>query len=127
MDTKAYMCVCMHAYASSGLVNGALCNDCDLTAEDMEVIASVKASVKSTERESACMYKHTRTTAVHVTGFLGTGWTGLVCIPWGLHGRAHAFRWDFQHPWPAQALIHEATFSRGVLLSCMLTGALCNN
>eukprot|EP00955_Chlamydomonas_euryale_P103920 365532-Chlamydomonas_euryale.AAC.11 len=27
-----------------GLVNGALCNDCDLAAEDMEVIASGKAS-----------------------------------------------------------------------------------
>eukprot|EP00955_Chlamydomonas_euryale_P102097 365392-Chlamydomonas_euryale.AAC.8 len=29
-----------------GLLNGALCNDCDLAAEDVQVIASGKASVK---------------------------------------------------------------------------------
>eukprot|EP00955_Chlamydomonas_euryale_P067950 359979-Chlamydomonas_euryale.AAC.2 len=32
-----------------GLVNGALCNECGLVAEDMKVIASGKASVKSKE------------------------------------------------------------------------------
>eukprot|EP00955_Chlamydomonas_euryale_P003714 39120-Chlamydomonas_euryale.AAC.2 len=37
----------------SGLVNGALCNDCDLAAEDMEVVASGKASVKSKEQRVA--------------------------------------------------------------------------
>eukprot|EP00955_Chlamydomonas_euryale_P086767 364244-Chlamydomonas_euryale.AAC.2 len=37
---------CARRGGSRGLVNGALCNDCDL-AEDMEVIASGKASVKS--------------------------------------------------------------------------------
>eukprot|EP00955_Chlamydomonas_euryale_P103053 365462-Chlamydomonas_euryale.AAC.10 len=32
-----------------GLVYGALCNDCDLAARDVDVIASGKASVKSKE------------------------------------------------------------------------------
>eukprot|EP00955_Chlamydomonas_euryale_P116951 366447-Chlamydomonas_euryale.AAC.4 len=32
-----------------GLVNGALCNECDLEEEDMKVIASGKASVKVKE------------------------------------------------------------------------------
>eukprot|EP00955_Chlamydomonas_euryale_P048103 353872-Chlamydomonas_euryale.AAC.16 len=36
-----------------GLVNGALCNDCALAAEDLEVIASGKASEKSKEHVTA--------------------------------------------------------------------------
>eukprot|EP00955_Chlamydomonas_euryale_P083651 363880-Chlamydomonas_euryale.AAC.3 len=37
------------AHPGPGLVSGALCNDCRLGAEDMEVVASGKASVKSKE------------------------------------------------------------------------------
>eukprot|EP00955_Chlamydomonas_euryale_P057302 356718-Chlamydomonas_euryale.AAC.2 len=57
-------------------------------------------------------------TSQDFVGFLGIGRTGLVFIPWGLHGHAHAVRSDFQDPWTAQALSFEATGSRGVLLSC---------
>eukprot|EP00955_Chlamydomonas_euryale_P090697 364563-Chlamydomonas_euryale.AAC.6 len=41
---------CARRGGSPGLVNGALCNDCDLAAEDVEVVASGKASVKSKEK-----------------------------------------------------------------------------
>eukprot|EP00955_Chlamydomonas_euryale_P034587 349836-Chlamydomonas_euryale.AAC.5 len=40
---------CAHRGGSPGLVNGALCIDCDLAAEDMAVIALEKASEKSKE------------------------------------------------------------------------------
>eukprot|EP00955_Chlamydomonas_euryale_P065719 359325-Chlamydomonas_euryale.AAC.2 len=40
---------CARRGGSPRLLNGAVCNDCDLAAEDMEVIASGKASVKSKE------------------------------------------------------------------------------
>eukprot|EP00955_Chlamydomonas_euryale_P108252 365832-Chlamydomonas_euryale.AAC.7 len=44
-------CRCTDRLASPrGLVNGALCNNSDLAAEDMEVLASGKANVKSKEQ-----------------------------------------------------------------------------
>eukprot|EP00955_Chlamydomonas_euryale_P000498 5661-Chlamydomonas_euryale.AAC.1 len=44
----AKVCVCA-VDPGLGLVNGALCNACDLAAEDEQRIASGKASVKSKE------------------------------------------------------------------------------
>eukprot|EP00955_Chlamydomonas_euryale_P111541 366073-Chlamydomonas_euryale.AAC.4 len=43
---------------------------------------------------------------------------GLLFIQWGLHGRAHAVRWDLQDPWTAQALSFKGSGSWGTLLSC---------
>eukprot|EP00955_Chlamydomonas_euryale_P116344 366411-Chlamydomonas_euryale.AAC.5 len=46
---------CRATLASPGLVNGALCNDRDLVAEDMEVIASGEANVKGKKKVCVCV------------------------------------------------------------------------